>query len=196
MVLIGKSIFIKRHEMMVDLIIFYMSNFDLIFGMDFLEQYRVEIDYQRKKVMFTLKVGEELSFGEGHQKSMIISYVKERKMLSKGCYRYLAYMVSKDKDKSQSLKDVSILWEFPKVFLEDLPRLALKREVEFYIELTSSTAPIFKTSYPIAPAEIQQLKKQLQKLLDNEFIKPSHSSWGALILLVKKKRIYKNMYRL
>lgn len=95
--------------MMVDLVIFYMSNFDLILGMDFLEQYRVEIDYRIKKVMFTLKVGEKLSFGKGHQKSMIISCVKKRKMLSKGCYRYLAYMASKDKDKSQSLKDVFIV---------------------------------------------------------------------------------------
>lgn len=95
--------------MMVDLVIFYMSNFDLILGMDFLEQYRVEIDYQRKKFMFTLKLGEELSFGKGHQKSITISCVKERKMLSKGCYSYLAYMVSKDKDKSQSLKDVFIV---------------------------------------------------------------------------------------
>ena len=38
----------------------------------------------------------------------------------------------------------------------------------------------------MAPAELQELKKQLQELLDKGFIRPSHSPWGAPILFVKK----------
>jgi len=39
----------------------------------------------------------------------------------------------------------------------------------------------------MAPTELSELKKQLQELLDRGFIRPSVSSWGALVLFVKKK---------
>ena len=39
----------------------------------------------------------------------------------------------------------------------------------------------------MAPAELKELKVQLQELLDLAFIRPSHSPWGALVLFVKKK---------
>jgi hypothetical protein len=37
------------------------------------------------------------------------------------------------------------------------------------------------------PAELAELKKQLQELLDKEFIRPSTSPWGCPALFVKKK---------
>ncbi len=39
----------------------------------------------------------------------------------------------------------------------------------------------------MAPAELAELKKQLQDLLDKGFIRPSTSPWGAPVLFVKKK---------
>ena len=38
----------------------------------------------------------------------------------------------------------------------------------------------------MAPAELKELQIQLQKLLDKGFIRPSHSPWGAPILVMKK----------
>ncbi|GJX42948.1 putative reverse transcriptase domain-containing protein [Tanacetum coccineum] len=37
------------------------------------------------------------------------------------------------------------------------------------------------------PSEMQELSRQLQELQDKGFIRPSHSSWGAPVLFVKKK---------
>jgi hypothetical protein len=37
------------------------------------------------------------------------------------------------------------------------------------------------------PAELAELKKQLQELLDKGFIRPSTSPWGCPALFVKKK---------
>jgi hypothetical protein len=37
------------------------------------------------------------------------------------------------------------------------------------------------------PAELVELKKQLQELLDKGFIRPSTSPWGCPALFVKKK---------
>ena len=39
----------------------------------------------------------------------------------------------------------------------------------------------------MAPLELKELKLQLQELLEKEFIQPSVSPWGALVLFVKKK---------
>ncbi|KAL4022975.1 hypothetical protein IC575_016721 [Cucumis melo] len=39
----------------------------------------------------------------------------------------------------------------------------------------------------MAPAELKELKVQLQELLDKGFIQPSVSPWGAPVLFVKKK---------
>ena len=39
----------------------------------------------------------------------------------------------------------------------------------------------------MAPAELKELKAQLQDLLDKGFIRPSVSPWGAPVLFVKKK---------
>ena len=39
----------------------------------------------------------------------------------------------------------------------------------------------------MAPAGLQELKVQLQELLDRGFIRPSTSPWGSLVLFAKKK---------
>ena len=39
----------------------------------------------------------------------------------------------------------------------------------------------------MAPADLKELKQQLQELLDKKFILPSYSSWRAPVLFVKKK---------
>ena len=39
----------------------------------------------------------------------------------------------------------------------------------------------------MAPAELQELKTQLQDLVDSGFIRPSSSPWGSPVLFVKKK---------
>ena len=49
------------------------------------------------------------------------------------------------------------------------------------------TGPISKAPYRMAPAELKELKVQLQDLLDKGFIRPSVSPWGSPVLFVKKK---------
>ena len=43
------------------------------------------------------------------------------------------------------------------------------------------------TPHRMAPIDLQELKVQVQELLDKEFIRPSTSPWGAPVLFVKKK---------
>ncbi|KAL1190813.1 RNA-directed DNA polymerase-like protein [Cardamine amara subsp. amara] len=55
------------------------------------------------------------------------------------------------------------------------------------IELEPGTTPISRAPYRMAPAEMAELKKQLEELLSKGFIRPSTSPWGAPVLFVKKK---------
>ena len=48
------------------------------------------------------------------------------------------------------------------------------------------------TPHRMTPAELQELKVQLQELLDMGFIRLSTSSWGAPVLFAKKK--YKSIW--
>ncbi|GJW15961.1 putative reverse transcriptase domain-containing protein [Tanacetum coccineum] len=76
---------------------------------------------------------------------------------------------------------------FIDVFSEDLSRLPPQRQVDFHIDLVPGTTSVVKSPYRLAPSEMQELYKQLQELQDKGFIRPSHSSWGAPVLFVKKK---------
>ncbi|GKC05277.1 putative reverse transcriptase domain-containing protein, partial [Tanacetum coccineum] len=77
--------------------------------------------------------------------------------------------------------------DFKDVFPEDLTRLPPQRQVEFRIDLIPGVTPIAKFPYRLAPSKMQELSGQLQELQDKDFIRPSHSPWGALVLFIKKK---------
>ena len=86
-----------------------------------------------------------------------------------------------------SISDVLVACEFLDIFLDELPGLPPHREIKFYIDVVSDTAPISMPPYRMTPAELKELNEQLQEWLDKGFIRPSTSLWGAPVLFVKKK---------
>ncbi|GJU93818.1 putative nucleotidyltransferase, ribonuclease H [Tanacetum coccineum] len=58
---------------------------------------------------------------------------------------------------------------------------------KFRIDLVLGATPVAKSPYRLAPSEMQELSGQIQELQDKGFIRPSHSPWGAPVLVVKKK---------
>ncbi|XP_065866494.1 uncharacterized protein [Euphorbia lathyris] len=109
-----------------------------------------------------------------------------KKVNLKGCESFLAYVIDSG-EKPPKLEDVPIVNEYPDVFPDEIPGLPPEREVEFAIDLQPGTAPISLAPYRMAPAEMKELKIQLQELLDKGYIRPSVSPWGAPVLFVKKK---------
>jgi len=80
-----------------------------------------------------------------------------------------------------------VVSEFLDVFPYEIPGLPSKRELGFSIDLVCGVGSISMTCYKMVLAEVKDLKKQVEELLEKQFIRPSISSWGALVLLVKKK---------
>ena len=80
-----------------------------------------------------------------------------------------------------------VVCKYVDVFPDELPGLPPRRVVDFGIELHPGTLPISMPTHRMAPVELQELRVQPQELLDNGFIRPSTSPWGAPVLFEKKK---------
>ena len=80
-----------------------------------------------------------------------------------------------------------VVCEYEDVFPDELPGLPPQRVVDFGIELHPGTSPISITLHRMASVELQELRVQLQELLDKGFIRPSTSPWGSPVLFAKKK---------
>jgi hypothetical protein len=85
------------------------------------------------------------------------------------------------------IEKIPVVCDYPDVFPDELPGMPPDRDIEFAIELQTGTAPISKRPYRMPPAELAELKKQLQELLGKGFIRPSTSPWGCPALFVKMK---------
>ena len=116
----------------------------------------------------------------------VISAATVRTMVQKGCEAYLEYVID-TKKVEPSLSDIPIVSDCPDVFLEELPGLPPRREIEFAINVVQGATPASITPYQMALVELKELKLQLQELLEKGFIRPSVSPWGALVLFFKKK---------
>ena len=72
-------------------------------------------------------------------------------------------------------------------FPDELPGLPPHKDVDFGIELHPGTTTISMTPHRVAPVKLQELRVQLQGLLDKGFIRPSTSPWGTSVLVAKKR---------
>ena len=116
----------------------------------------------------------------------LINAMTASKMLRKGYQGYLAFVVDRRQEGTQ-LEGIPIVKEFIDVFPDDISGLPPDRAIEFVIELIPGTEQISIPLYRMAPAELKELKAQLEELLSKSFIQPSTSPWGAPVLFVKKK---------
>ena len=81
-----------------------------------------------------------------------------------------------------------VVEEYKDVFPEELPEgLPPKRNIDHRIIIEKGQKPPSRTPYRMSPKELEELKKQLDELLQKGFIRPSQSPFGAPVLFVKKK---------
>ncbi|XP_071729295.1 uncharacterized protein [Rutidosis leptorrhynchoides] len=140
-----------------------MHDFDIILGMDWLSRHHATIDSYSKRILFGNHSIPDCVFnGDLPEKSLkVISALKNLSI------------------ESPSLENIDVVREFSDVFPDELQGFPPVREVEFSIDLIPGSQPISKAPYRMAPLELQELKEQLQELIDCGFIRPSVSPWGA-----------------
>ena len=147
-----------------------MSEFDVILGMDWMTAYRVVIDCERRRVTAHMQ-----------DDTCVVFQVDKYDILPQTVYEsrcqgqlasWLASLTLEDEGRPDL--DLSrVVCEFVDVFPDELPGLPPQRVVDFGIELHPGTSPISMTPHRMAPVELQELRVQLQGLLDKGFVRAS-----------------------
>nr|GEX24639.1 putative reverse transcriptase domain-containing protein [Tanacetum cinerariifolium] len=159
-VLKGCTLNLVNHIFKIDLMSIELGTFDVIIGMDWLVKHDSVIVCGEKVVRIpyeneTLIVESD----KGMSRLKVISCIKARKYVERGCHLFLAHVTEK-KLKEKRLKDVPIICNFPKVFPEELPGLPPPRQVEFRINLVSGASTVARVPYRLAPYKMKELSKK------------------------------------
>ncbi|XP_056850592.1 uncharacterized protein LOC108827423 [Raphanus sativus] len=174
-------------DLLGDLTEMEMSFYDVILGMDWLTRHRVVLDCPEARVSIPRAEGKITFEGaQTYQGVSIVSMLRAEDLLDKGAEGFLATISMVNDDDQQELHDIPVVAEYADVF-EALKGPPPARSDVLTIEVEPGTAPVSRAPYRLAPAEMAELKKQLEELLDKGLIRPSTSPWGAPVLFVKKK---------
>ncbi|KAG8499496.1 hypothetical protein CXB51_005958 [Gossypium anomalum] len=154
---------IQGCEFSTDLMLLPFREFDVILGMDWLIKHDAIVNCREKRIDLICQTGEIVSaeFGDKKNDVRIISAFAARKLIRKGNEAFLAYILDTQGSKLK-IEQLPVVNEFTDVFPEELPGLPPDREVEFVIDVIPGTTPISITPYRMAPAELKELKTQLQ----------------------------------
>lgn len=129
-------------------------------GMDWLSSCYANVDFLAKIVRFHFPNKEviEWKWCTVLPVGKFVSYLKAKRMMSKGCLAYLAHIVDIELE-ALILQYVPIVKEFPEVFPDDLPGLPLERVIDFGIDVRPNTQPISIQPYILVVIELNEFKE-------------------------------------
>ncbi|GJY14292.1 putative reverse transcriptase domain-containing protein [Tanacetum coccineum] len=143
----GCKLEIEGHVFDINLITFGNRSFDVIIGMDWLSNYKAGIICHENAIRIPLLDDKVLRvLGEKLKENM-------RQLMSV-------------KVKGKKQEEIMVVRDFPKVIPDDLSGLPPVQEIEFQIELIPRAMPVAKSSYLLAPFELEDLSSQLKELQD------------------------------
>nr|GEZ36030.1 hypothetical protein [Tanacetum cinerariifolium] len=141
-VLKGYTLNLMNHIFKINLMPIKLGTFDVIIGMDWLVKHDVVIVCGEKVVR--IPYGNKMLIvksEKGVSQLKVISCIKARKYVERGCHLFLAY-VTENKSKEKRMEDVPVTRDFLEVFPEELLGLPPPRKIYFQIDLVPGVAPV------------------------------------------------------
>ncbi|XP_071716772.1 uncharacterized protein [Rutidosis leptorrhynchoides] len=131
----GITIDIECSLFPVTCLVMPIPSFDVVLGMNWLNDHNTSIKCDRKIISFSVAGGKRVvARGDrGGFRCPLLSMMKARKSLAKGCNSFLAYVID-GKKKKKVVSDIPVVSEYLEVFSDELPGLPPIREVEYKIE--------------------------------------------------------------
>ncbi|KAI3825116.1 hypothetical protein L1987_06592 [Smallanthus sonchifolius] len=118
------TIKIEGHRFPVHLFVMVLGGFDVVLGTDWLTTNKAQIICKRTIIRLKAPDGSKVDILGDHDVPMpnVISMIKEKDYMRRGCDTYLVYVIDKRKEVKE-LGDVPVVREYPEVFPEDFPRI-------------------------------------------------------------------------
>ena len=169
--------------------------YDIILGKSWLTEVNPLIDWKRNQVCIKkdnqIKSldAEACSHRESHLPWMLSSKQLARLARKNRTPIYIVLLkpsVKKEKEEIQS-QEIEELIEKNKDVFERPSGLPPKRNIEMKIELEEGTRPKMGPMYKLSTTELAEMKRQINELLANGYIRPSISPWGSPVLFIPKK---------
>ncbi|WVZ49155.1 hypothetical protein U9M48_000532 [Paspalum notatum var. saurae] len=138
------SIKIRGVEFSANLMVIESVGIDVILGMETLVKWGVKIDCAQRTVHLATPSGQEVRVSASSPSGL------------------LHQLEAKPTD------GLRVVQSYPDVFPNELPGMPPDRHVEFLIELLPGTAPIASRQYRMPPVEHEEVKKNIDELLEKE----------------------------
>jgi len=189
-----------------------LDHYDVILGMPWHEDHNPVINWKEKTVSVGLEDGQDiqvagpqkqkkhnkmLSQTEANVNSSVniarISLLQTKRLVRKKGTEICLCLVRGTEygaSEQQALQPQveKLLKEYKDVFPDELPNgLPPSRTVEHHIDLVPGAEPTSRAPFRLSFEELQEMKKQLDELLEKGHIRPSVSPFGAPVLFIKKK---------
>ena len=189
---------IDGHVDQITLTVIELDGYDIILGMPWLVKHNPRVDWCQGVVTLDNVADPVINniISSAHDETSSSSVITALQFgrVSRKAGNELLLVLVQDNDVQMNTLSVDsgeakkLLAQFCDVFPDDLPSgLPPKRDVDHRIELVSGSDPPSRPTYRMSPAELNELKKQLDELLMKGFVQPSKSPYGAPVLFVKKK---------
>jgi hypothetical protein len=141
----------------------------MIIRMDWLEQHKAVLDYYTNILIYKDNFS-TVRTTQGIPKPVSVrqvSTIQLKKCIRKGCQVYAIQVTNLlEKEDKPKLEDFVVLREFRDMFVDEIPKLHPRREIDFSIDILLGSAPISKAPYRMSLPEMTELKIQLQELLE------------------------------
>lgn len=194
---------IQQYQSNRTLVVAPINKYDIILGQTWLKQENPNIDWQKKTITIkkqrmkpiTLTANKEYSY----LNEIMLSTTQLKKSLKHDDKIFLCFIqpttknqelneIELDKEDKEDDKASRIKEEYKEIFGELPPGLPPDRfGIEHHIRIQPNSTIPSRSPYRLSPDEQNELKKQLQELIDKDFIRPSASPYASPVLFVKKK---------
>lgn len=168
-----------------------LGGYDIILGMDWLEQFSpMQVDWSQKWMEIQVNNQPVRLQGITSQTNSCNAISAEQclGMARKGSILYLVQLTSSVSEICDTMPEAvqNLLLKFQDVFSEPT-ELPPKRYCDHSIPLVPVATPINLRPYRFNPALKDEIEKQISDMLKSGVIQPSHSAFSSPALLVKKK---------
>lgn len=192
----------------VDFHLLSLVGYDAILGQPWLRKHGVKINCATNTVEFNYR-GRDISLTpnsplecnatrqrRNRGEETLVSATQLNRLVKQGHTLFAAFIKPPEDDSPMvasittdlNSPEAHLLQEFTDVFPAELPEgLPPSRGVDHRIDLEPGHPPPFRAIYRLSYKELAELKKQLDELLKQGYIRPSKSPYGAPILFVTKK---------